>query len=103
MTTTELEQVIQDYFLDIYGKRYVGKMNITKLDPVGYCIELFMDRNTNRPTVIYAELEDQKFLKFLKQQIRDMRINLMYYGILKLTYRTDCNPINSACSCNDQG
>jgi hypothetical protein len=66
MTTTELEQVIQDYFLDIYGKRYVGKMSIQKLDPVGYCIRFFMDRNTNRPTVIYAELEDEKFLKLLK-------------------------------------
>lgn len=103
MTTTELEQVIQDYFMDIYGKQYIGKMSIQKLDPVGYCIRFFMDRNTNRPTVIYAELEDEKFLKLLKQQIRDMRINLMYYGLLRLTYRTDCRPINTSCSCHDQG
>lgn len=102
MTTTELEQVIQDYFLDIYGKRYVGKLEIKKLDPVGYYIKFGMDR-PNRPTVIYAELEDNEFLKFLKRQIKDMRINLMYYGILKLKYHTDCHPINTACSCHDQG
>lgn len=102
MTTTELEQVIQDYFLDIYGKRYIGKLEIKKLDPVGYYIKFGMDR-PNRPTVIYAELEDSEFLKFLKRQIKDMRINLMYYGILKLKYRTDCHPINTACSCHDQG
>lgn len=102
MTITELEQVIQDYFLDIYGKYYTGKMSIQKLDPEGYCIRFGMDR-PNRPTVIYAELEDKKFLKFLKQQIKDMRINLMYYGELKLTYHTNCHPINTSCSCHDQG
>jgi hypothetical protein len=32
-----------------------------------------------------------------------MRINLMYYGLLRLTYRTDCRPINTSCSCHDQG
>lgn len=102
MTTTELEQVIQDYFLDIYGKCYIGKMSIQKLNPIGYCIRLGMDR-TNQPTVIYAELEDKKFLKFLKQQIKDMRLNLIYYGELKLKYHTNCHPINTSCSCHDQG
>ena len=100
MTTIELEQVIQDYFLNIYGKRYTGKLSIQKLDPVGYCIRFGMDR-PNRPTVIYAELEDKEFLKLLKQQIKDMRINLMYYGLLKLTYHTNCHPVNI--SCRDKG
>jgi len=38
MTTLELEQVIRDYLLDIYKKKYTGKMYITKLNPVGYSI-----------------------------------------------------------------
>ncbi len=85
MTTKELEQVIQDYFLDIYGKCYVGKLEIQKLDPIGYCISFYMDR-PNRPTIFYAELEDDKFLKLLKQQIKDMRLNLTYFGKLQLKY-----------------
>ena len=101
MTITELEQVIQDYFLDIYGKQYIGKMTIQKLNPIGYCIKFFMD--TDRPTVIYAELEDNKFLKFLKQQIKDMKIHLTYYGLLRLTYHTNCYPRNTSCSCHDKG
>ena len=102
MTTQELEQVIQEYFLNIYGKQYIGKLSIQKLNPVGYYIKFGMDR-TNRPTVIYAEMDDTKFLKFLKQQIKDMRLNNMYNGILKLKYYTNCNPINTSCSCHDKG
>lgn len=100
MTITELEQVIQDYFLDIYGKRYTGKLEITKLHPVGYYIKFGMDR-TDKPTVIYAELEDNKFLKFLKRQIKDMRLNLIYYGILKLAYHTNDCPTDTSCDCHD--
>lgn len=93
MTISELEQVIQDYFMSIYHKKYIGKLYIQKLDPVGYYIRLGMDRVT-QPTIIYAELPDNEFLKFLKQQIKDMRINLMYNGKLDLAYYphqpTDC-------------
>lgn len=93
MTISELEQVIQDYFMAIYRKKYIGKLSIKKLDPVGYYIRLGMDRVT-QPTIIYAELPDKEFLKFLKQQIKDMRVNLTYNGKLDLAYYpyqpTDC-------------
>lgn len=98
MTTTELDQVIHDYILDIYHKQYIGKLEITKLNPVGYSIKFGLDR-PNKPMTIYAELEDDKFLKFLKQELRNRRFNLIYYGELKLTYPIDCVPINTACGC----
>lgn len=102
MTITDLEQVIQDYFRDIYHKRYLGKLDIEKLEPVGYCIKLGMD-HPNQPITIYAELEDEKFLKFLKQELKDRRFNLVYYGKLNLLHPYDCNPRNTACKCHDQG
>lgn len=101
MTTTELEQVIQEYFLSIYHKKYIGKLSIQKLEPVGYCIRFGMDRPF-QPLVIYAELEDEEFLKFLKQELKSKRFNLVYYGELNLTYKYDCNPRNTACSCYDK-
>lgn len=88
MTTTELEQVIQEYFLNIYNKVYIGKISIQKLDPVGYCVRLGMDR-PNKPTVIYAELEDDKFLKYLKEQIKSMNVHLTNYGELSLVQPFD--------------
>lgn len=96
MTIQELEQVIQEYILDIYHKKYIGKIDIKKLDPIGYCIKLGMDR-VYQPAVIYAELEDSKFLKFLRQEIKDRRFNLVDYGILQLREPYDCNPVNTAC------
>ena len=102
MTTQDLEQVIQDYILDIYDKKYIGKIVIEKLNPIGYYIKLGMD-HPHQPITIYAELEDDKFLKFLKQELKDKRFNLVYYGKLQLTYPYDCNPINTACSCHDKG
>ena len=100
MTTTELEQVIQDYFQDIYHKKYIGRINIQKLDPVGYYIKFGMDRPF-QPLVIYAELEDKQFLEFLKRELKDKRFNMIYYGELNLTHPYDCSPRNTACSCND--
>lgn len=102
MTVQDLEQVIQEYFLDIYKKKYIGKMEIQKLDPIGYSIKLGMDHPA-QPTTIYAELEDKAFLKFLKQELKDRRFNLIYYGKLQMTYPYDCNPRNTACSCHDKG
>jgi len=56
-----------------------------------------------KPLVIYAELEDEKFLKFLKDELKTKRFNLIYYGELNLTYPYDCSPRNTACNCNDKG
>ena len=102
MTVQDLEQVIQEYILDIYHKKYTGKLEVHKLDPIGYCIKLGMD-NPLQPITIYAEMEDKKFLKFLRQELKDKRFNLLYYGKLTLTYPYDCNPISTACNCNDKG
>ena len=102
MTTLELEQVIRDYLLDIYKKKSTGKMYITKLNPVGYSIQLELSMR-NKPITIYAELEDKAFLKFLKQELKDKRFNLIYYGKLDLINKYDCNPINKPCNCHDKG
>lgn len=101
MTTLELEQVIREYMMDIYNMQYIGKISIKKLD-LGYCIYLGMS-NPACPTVIYAELEDDKFLKFLKEDLKSRNFHLSGYGLLKKDYPVECEPINSACCCNDKG
>lgn len=93
MTIQELEQVIQDCLMDIYGKKYTGRLYIQKLNPVGYYIKFGMDR-PYQPTVLYAELEDDKFLELLKRELKDKRFNLTYYGQLNLTHpskQTSCH------------
>jgi len=102
MTTKELEQVIQEYLMDIYHKKYIGKLDIQKLDPIGYCIK-FGINYPEKPMVIYGELKDEDFIKYLKRELKDRRFNLIYYGKLFLTQPYNCEPINKSCNCNDQG
>lgn len=101
MTIQALEQVIREYIMDIYKKTYIGKLNIQKLDPKGYCIKLGMN-TPDQPITIYAELEDNEFLKFLRKEIESMSLNLVYFGSLNLRYPYECNPISKACSCHDK-
>lgn len=99
MTTLELEQVIREYFLDIYKKEYIGKITIDKL-PIGYKVSLGL-ATPEKPMVIYAELPDDKFLKFFRQELRTKRFNLVYYGELNKVYPYDCGPRNTQCICQE--
>ncbi len=83
MKIQELEQVIRDYILDIYNKHYIGKINIQKLNPYGYCVKLGMN-TPNQPITIYAELKDKDFLKFIKEDLKNRRFNLVDFGELNL-------------------
>lgn len=96
MTETQLEQVIREYFLDICKKEYIGKITIQKLDPVGYNVRLGLDV-IERPLVLYAELNDEDFLKFIKQEIKNFKHR--YYGKLNLINPYDCKPRNTSCDC----
>ena len=98
MTTTELEQVIRGYIQDICKKEYIGKIYIEKLNPVGYSVKL----GTNipeAPITIYGALEDEAFLKFIQEEIRTKRFDLVDYGELVLLGPYDCNPRNTTCKC----
>lgn len=98
MTLIKLEQLIREYIMDIYKKQYIGKIKIKKLNP-GYCIYLDIGHQYN-PTVIYAELEDEKFLKFLKDDLKSRNFHFSHFATLDLVYPDACVPINS--SCNDK-
>ena len=99
-TLEELEQVIRDTIMDIYHKEYTGKISVQKL-PVGYCIKLGMN-TPDQPITIYAELEGRKFLEFLRQEIKDRRFNLVFYGSVNLREPTECQERNTACGCHDK-
>lgn len=102
MTTTELEQVIRDYIRQIYNKEYTGQIKIEKLNPVGYYVKLGLNV-PEHPLSIYAELDDEAFLKYIKEDLKSRNFHLIQYGELQLTYPYDCGPRNSQCSCNDKG
>lgn len=101
MMLQKLEQVIRDLLMDIYHAEYIGKLKLTKLEPIGYEIQLGMNV-PNYPDTIYAELEDEEFIQFLKKELQHRRSHTIFYGTLFKTMPIECNITNKSCSCNDQ-
>ena len=83
MTTTELEQVIRGCIRDIYKKEYIGKIEIIKLNPIGYSVKLGM-ANPYQPIVIYAELNDKDFIQFFKKELKSRHLNTIFFGEINL-------------------
>lgn len=79
---------------------YKGSLEVTKLDPVGYCIKLGMD-TPDQPVLICVELEGEKLLKYIRQELIDRRLGNKYYGKLELVQPYDCRPARTAC--DDKG
>lgn len=101
MTEQELEQVIHEYLMDIYKMKYIGKLKVEKLVPFGYQISLGMN-TPECPCIIYAELKDWEFLRFLKEELKQRKLDMVSYGKLFKVMPPECNEINKACSCNDK-
>ena len=100
MTTQELEQVILEYIQEITNTEYVGKIDIKKLEPIGYCVKLGLSV-PERPLTIYAELEDDEFLDFIKKDLQSRNFPARFYGQLNLVYPEECGERSTKCSCKD--
>lgn len=84
MTHTELKQVILDYIRELYKMEYIGGLEITNLDPVGYKISFNFDKS-EMPLVIIADLPDEEFLPFIKEELRSRKLHrVKYFGATKL-------------------
>lgn len=86
MTHTNLKQVIRDYIMDIYDKLYIKDINIVNLKPKGYSISLYM-HGSEMPTTIMADLEDGEFLKFLKQELKNLKLDKTEYFKVQKLYK----------------
>lgn len=93
---TSEEQVIQNikqYILEqikqLYKKEYTGKLWVSELNPIGYQIKFGMNNN-DKPLVISAELECNQFLKFMRKELIDRRMDLVKYFIGVKTYPDQC-------------
>mgnify|MGYP003289015192 FL=1 len=84
MTHTELNQVIREYMRELYEMEFVGEIKIEDLEPVGYKVAFNFNRSEN-PVVIIADLPDEEFLPFIKEEIRSRKFHkVKYYSASKL-------------------
>lgn len=97
----ELEQVIREYLENITKSKYLGKLKVTKVNPVGYQLSLGLNTPL-QPIVIYAELEAEQFLEYVKEYLKAMNLGRIQYGKLNTTMLPECTTINRACKCHDK-
>ena len=84
MTHTELNQVIREYMRELYEMEFVGEIKIEDLEPVGYKVAFNFNKSEN-PVVIIADLPDEEFLPFIKEEIRSRKFHkVKYYSASKL-------------------
>ena len=77
MQTTDIEQATLEFIRTFYKLEYVGKIEVKKLNPVGFSVTLF-PQGQYVPTTFYAEVDDKKFLKYLREEIARARSMLAY-------------------------
>ncbi len=101
MSIQDIEQATLEFIRVFYNLNYTGKIEVDKLDPVGFSVTLF-PQGQYVPVVFYAELDDNKFLKYLKEEIRNRKYHLQWYGELNKREKDLCCPINKSCNCHDK-
>lgn len=67
-----------------YQMEFIGGIKIEDLDPVGYKVSINLDHSEN-PVVLIADLPDEEFLKFIKEELRKSKFHkTKYYKAIKL-------------------
>ena len=104
MTTEELKNKILCIIQEVYNYqgrtwRYNGRLKIRQLSPVGYSVTFGLN-NIDKPLVISAELSDDKFLKFIKDELRSRHFNNIQWFIGEHSYPDNACPIKKGCACD---
>ena len=77
--------------MDIYKKQYKGQIKIEELTPEGYSVSLFV-HGAHHPIVIAAQLPLNKFIKYIKDEIRLRQLHRNDY--LSLNRKPTTNQCN---------
>ena len=104
MTHTDLKQVILDCIRQLYKMEFIGEIKIKNLDPIGYKVSLNLDRSEN-PLVLIADLPDEEFLDFIKEEIRSRKLHkVKHYLATKVPGNTinNCNERERTCRQNER-
>lgn len=102
MTTQQLEAAILESVQDIYHKKYVGKLKVIKLAN-GYQMKMYLNK-PEAPLVIAADLSDEKFLSFIKKELRSRHLELTdYFTGYKIEDQNYCNNNITTSCCDKRG
>lgn len=89
MTPLDMSQVIRGYIRELYNLEYNKKIDVKNLEPEGYQLSLYLDGSIH-PFVLMADLPEQEFLQYVKEELRKRKLQKTKY--FKLTKLYDYKP-----------
>ena len=101
MTLAEIKHRILDIFMEVYNVKYVGTLEIKRIEPVGLIVRLGIMNNW-KPMYISAELDDVQFLKYFKKELYDRNLDMVEFFKGVKSYPDDCiQQIDTRCGCHE--
>lgn len=91
MDEQQMKEQILQAIQDVYKVKYIGKIKVSKLQS-GWSVKLYFYNSV----LISAELPDDKFISYFKQELRDRNLDCSnwYKGIMILP---EYSQIDSSC------
>ena len=74
MIHTDMNRVIRECMLKLYGKLFIGRIKIDELEPEGYKVSLYLSDSEN-PVVIMSDLPYNEFIPFLMEELKKMKLH----------------------------
>lgn len=95
MQTQEIEQVIRDYFEQIYKAKYVSRLSVKEIkdrdEVIGYTLTLDMN-NRDKPITMSSDGTPEQFLAYIYEEIRSRQlIRVDYYDGHQIVKEFKCN------------
>ena len=87
MDTKDLELAVLDMIKNLYECEYVGKIKV-KETKRGYLLELGLGKN-DVPYTLAFDGNEECFLKYLKNELREANLHFPQYSELKKLYFTN--------------
>ena len=79
-----MKQAILDYMIQCLGVEFIGKLTIEDLEPEGYKVQINLD-NSENPITLMADLPDDEFLCFVKEELRSRKLHrLEHFKLQKI-------------------
>ena len=101
MTLAEIKQAILDIFMEVYEVKYVGTLEIKRIEPIGLIVRLGI-MNDWKPMYISAELDDVQFLEYFKRELYDRNLDMVEFFKGVKNYPDDCiQQIDTRCGCHE--
>ena len=77
-----IKQEVIDIIEELYECKFIGKLKVTALDPIGYSVAIDLLQGEDP---IFAEFPHDKFLKFLCEELRMRTLDrVQLFGLYKV-------------------